>query len=114
MAELKKLFPHLTPDELEEIRKNPGASNVRDYSSRYWDDKIQLLYFEYKTFTNQVFKIKETPQGLEKALEKTDAFNPPEEVNFKKAFRSIEVLYSGVKILGSPKMLKWELSLIHI
>ena len=55
-------------------------------------------------------EIKETPQGLEKALEKTDAFNPPEEINFKKAFRSIEVLYTGVKILGFPELLKWEMS----
>ena len=81
-----------------------------DQNGRYWDDKIQLLYFEYKTFSNQVFKIKETPQGLEKALEKTDAFNPPEEINFTKAFRSIEVLYSGVKILGYPELLKWDMA----
>jgi len=111
MAELKKQFPYLTPSELEEIEKYPGNSNYRnDWNGRYYDDKIQLLHFEYKTFTNQVFKIKETANGLEKALEKTDAFNPPEEVNFKKAFRSIEVLYSGVKILGFPKVLKWEMA----
>ena len=111
MAELKKQFPHLTPAELEQIEKYPGNSNYRnDWNGRYWDDKIQLLYFEYKTFSNQVFKIKETPQGLEKALEKTDAFNPPEEINFTKAFRSIEVLYSGVKILGYPELLKWDMA----
>jgi len=111
MAELKKQFPHLTPSELEEIEKYPGNSNYRnDWNGRYFDDKVQLLYFEYKTFTNQVFKIKETQSGLEKALEKTDAFNPPEEVNYKKAFRSIEVLYTGVKILGYPQVLKWEMS----
>ena len=111
MAELKKQFPHLTPSELEEIEKYPGNSNYRnDWNGRYYDDKIQLLYFEYKTFANQVFKIKETPQGLEKALEKTDSFNPPEEVNFTKAFRSIEVLYTGVKILGHPNLLSWQMA----
>jgi hypothetical protein len=111
MAELKKQFPMLTPEELKEISKYPGNSNYRnDWNSGVLDDKIQVIYFEYKTFTNQVFKIKETPNGLEKALEKTDAFNPPEEVNFTKAFRSIEVLYSGVKILGHPKMLRWEMA----
>ena len=111
MAELKKQFPMLTPEELKEISKYPGNSNYRNnWNSGVLDDKIQVIYFEYKTFTNQVFKIKETPNGLEKALEKTDAFNPPEEVNFTKAFRSIEVLYSGVKILGHPKMLRWEMA----
>ena len=39
---------------------------------------IQVLYFEYKTYQNQVFKIKQTDQGLEKALEKDDTFDPPE------------------------------------
>jgi hypothetical protein len=111
LAELKKQFPHLTPEELKKIEQYPGNSNYRnDWNGRFFDDKIQVLYFEYKTFTNQVFKIKETATGLEKALEKTDAFNPPEELNFSKAFRSIEVLYTGVKILGFPEVLQWQMA----
>ena len=111
LPELKKQFPYLTPEELKEIEKYPGNQDyTRNWSGRYNDDTIQVLYFEYKTFTNQVFKIKETANGLEKALEKTDSFNPPESESFKKAFRSIEVLYSGAKILGHNKMLKWELA----
>ena len=112
MPELKKQFPYLTPEELKEIQKYPGNQNyTRNWSGRYDDNTIQILYFEYKTFANQVFKIKETANGLEKAIEKTDSFNPPEEADgFKKAFRSIEVLYSGAKILGHNKMLKWELA----
>ena len=112
MPELKKQFPYLTPEELKEIQKYPGNQNyTRNWSGRYDDNTIQVLYFEYKTFANQVFKIKETANGLEKAIEKTDSFNPPAETDgFKKAFRSIEVLYSGAKILGHNKMLKWELA----
>ena len=41
-----------------------------------------VLYFEYKTYSEQVFKIKETATGLEKALEKPDTFNPEENDNF--------------------------------
>ena len=112
MPELKKQFPYLTPEELKEIQKYPGNQNyTRNWSGRYDDNTIQVLYFEYKTFANQVFKIKETANGLEKAIEKNDSFNPPAETDgFKKAFRSIEVLYSGAKILGHNKMLKWELA----
>tara|TARA_R100000654_G_scaffold8990_5_gene20898 strand:- start:860 stop:2956 length:2097 start_codon:yes stop_codon:yes gene_type:complete len=111
LSELKKQFPYLTPEELKEIEKYPGNKNyTRNWSGRYDDNTVQVLYFEYKTFTNQVFKIKETANGLEKALEKTDSFNPPENESFKKAFRSIEVLYSGAKILGHEKMLKWNLA----
>ena len=112
LAELKKQFPNLTPSELEEIQKYPGNQNyTRNWSGRYDDDTVQVLYFEYKTYTNQVFKIKETSSGLEKALEKQDTFiDAPDGDNFKKAFRSIEVLYSGAKILGHEKMLEWKMA----
>tara|TARA_R100001443_G_scaffold18355_1_gene29281 strand:- start:1014 stop:3422 length:2409 start_codon:yes stop_codon:yes gene_type:complete len=111
LPELKKQFPYLTSNELEEIQKYPGNQNyTRNWSGRYDDDTVQVLYFEYKTYTNQVFKIKKGATGLEKAIEKTDTFNPPENESFKKAFRSIEVLYSGAKILGHEKMLRWEMS----
>jgi len=112
LPELKKQFPDLTPNELEEIQKYPGNQNyTRNWSGRYDDDTVQVLYFEYKTYTNQVFKIKETASGLEKALEKQDTFiDAPEGNNFKKAFRSIEVLYSGAKILGHEKMLRWQMA----
>jgi hypothetical protein len=112
IEELKKEFPYLTDQDLEEIQKYPGDSN---YTRNYYgqDDtynNIQVLYFEYKTYNNQVFKIKETDQGLLKALEKPGDFNPPENDNFERVHRAIEVLYSGAKILGQEKMLKWELA----
>jgi hypothetical protein len=112
LPELKKQFPDLTPSDLEEIQKYPGNQNyTRNWSGRYDDDTVQVLYFEYKTYTNQVFKIKETASGLEKALEKQDTFiDAPDGDNFKKAFRSIEVLYSGAKILGHEKMLEWKMA----
>ena len=112
LPELKKQFPDLTPSELEEIQKYPGNQNyTRNWSGRYDDNTVQVLYFEYKTYTNQVFKIKQTASGLEKALEKQDTFiDAPEGDNFKKAFRSIEVLYSGAKILGHEKMLEWKVA----
>jgi hypothetical protein len=111
LAELKKQFPNLTTIELEEIQKYPGNQNyTRNWSGRQDDNTVQVLYFEYKTYTNQVFKIKQTASGLEKALEKQDTFlEAPEGDNFKKAFRSIEVLYSGAKILGHEKMLEWKM-----
>ena len=38
------------------------------------DNSVQVLYFEYKTYSEQVFKIKQTAMDLEKALEKPDTF----------------------------------------
>ncbi|MCP4323446.1 MAG: hypothetical protein GY787_16660 [Alteromonadales bacterium] len=112
LEEVKKQFPYLSDAELEEIQKYPGDSN---YTRNYWgqDDNynnVQVLYFEYKTYNNQVFKIKQTEQGLLKALEKPGDFNPPINDNFERVHRAIEVLYSGAKILGHEKMLKWELA----
>ena len=113
LQEVKKLFPYLTDSDLLEIEKYPGDSNyTRGYNGIDDDyNNVQVLFFEYKTYNNQVFKIKETDQGLEKALEKDDSFNPPEDAeNYNKVHRAIEVLYSGAKILGFEKMLKWELA----
>ena len=112
LEELKKQFPNLTQSELKEIEKYPGDSNyTRNYYGQDDDySQVQVLYFEYKTYQNQVFKIKQTDQGLEKALEKDDTFDPPESESFNKAHRAIEVLYSGAKILGHEMMLKWELA----
>ena len=112
LEEVKKQFPYLTDAELEEIQKYPGDAN---YTRNYWDqddnyNNVQVLYFEYKTYNNQVFKIKQTDQGLQKALEKEGDFNPPENENFERVHRAIEVLYSGAKILGQEKMLKWQLA----
>lgn len=112
LEELKKQFPDLTDKDLEEIEKYPGNSNyTRDYYGQDTNDNtVQVLYFEYKTYSNQVFKIKQTEQGLEKAIEKTDTFNPPASDNFTRVSRTIDVLYSGAKILGFNKMLEWKLA----
>ena len=45
-----------------------------------------------------------------KAIEKSDEFNPPENDMFERVSRSIEVVYSGAKVLGTNTMLKWELA----
>ena len=114
LSEVKKQFPNLTNSELEEIQKYRGPSNysnyVRNYSGNNDDNLVSILFFEYKTYANQVFKLKYTDQGLEKVLEKNDEFNPPESDNFERISRSIEVLYTGAKVLGMPKILKWNLS----
>jgi len=114
IAEVKRLFPELTDIDLKEIQKYKGpggySNYVRNYGGQDDYNLIPMLFFEYKTYTNQVFKIKKTDQGLEKTIEKDDTFNPPENDNFNKISRSIEVLYTGAKVLGMSKVIKWELS----
>ena len=110
LAEIKKEFPQLTEEELEQIQRYPGSKSYNyQFNGRNDGNNIAVLYFEYKTYSDQVFKIKQTATGLEKALEKPDTFNPPKNDNFDRVSRSIEVLYEGAKILGHDLMLKWEL-----
>jgi len=114
--ELAKQFPHLTETDLEDILKNK-TYNRNNNRSRYNSDKednnkIQVLYFNYKTYMNEVYKIKETGTGADKVIPKDDSFNPPEnmEGQFSKLERAIEVLYEGALILGTDKLLQWEMS----
>jgi len=116
IPELKKQFPYLTEEDIKEIEgtgsnallynKGYGAADAQDTNHVY------IMYFEYKTFQNQVYKIKQTATGADKAIEKTDQFNPPkdERSRFEKVNRSIEVLYEGAKIIGHNKLLKWQIA----
>ena len=114
LVELKKRYPELTEEDIKEIEGKGG--NLKLYNKSYTtsdaEDKnyVYVLYFEYKTFENQVYKIKQTATGAEKAIEKTDQFNPPKDARsrFEKVNRSIEVLYQGAKIIGHENILEWK------
>ena len=115
--ELAKEFPHLKQEELDEVQKT-GAnySHNRNRGGGYNDsndpNKVQVLYFNYKTYMNEVYKVKETGSGAEKLIEKDDEFEPPADAegNFSKLQRSIECLYEGAMILGTNKLVKWEMA----
>jgi hypothetical protein len=109
LAEIKKQWPYLTDDELQKMVRYPGRDGYIA-NPNYDNDLVQILFFEYKTFIDQVFKIKITENGLDKVIEKPDYFNPPPSDNFDRVSRSIEVLFSGAKVMGVPQMLEWKLS----
>ena len=110
IPELKKQFPHISEDELYKIQQAPGNRQYIQGWGNYDENTVQVLYFEYKTYMNQVFKIKYNDNGLEKVLEKTDDFNPPPSDKFDRVSRTIDVLYSGAKVLGTNTMLEWKLA----
>ena len=113
--ELIKQFPHLEHEDLEEIVKDGSRYHHRDNSTRRKDldnNTVSVLYFNYKTYMNEVYKLKELASGAQKAIEKDDSFNPPDKMdsNFGKESRKIECLYEGALVLGTKKLLKWEMS----
>ena len=110
IPELKKQFPNISDEELERIQTMPGNSQYVTGYGNYDNNTVQVLFFEYKTYHDQVFKLKQTDNGLEKILEKNDDFNPPPSDTYNKVSRSIEVLYSGVKVMGTNTILQWELA----
>ena len=114
--ELKKEFPGLTQEDLDKIIKQPNqTSQFRGSTQNNSNDKntIDILYFNYKTYMNEVYKVKDTMTGGSKVILRDDNFDPP--INdmvgdYGKIERSLEVLYEGVLILGTDKLLKWEMS----
>jgi len=112
--ELIKEFPHLSLVDLEEISKNKTHTkhNNNSYSRREDSNTIQVLYFNYKTFMNETYKVKQTGTGGDKVILKDDTFNPPVDLenNFGKLQKKIEVLYEGALILGTDKLIKWEMA----
>ena len=108
--ELVKEFPDLTEGEIKDILDK--YSYPLDYVTHKDKNKVQVLYFNYKTHMNDVYKLKKLATGAEKVIEKDDTFNPPVENmegDFSKLERVVETLYEGVYIIGSDKLLKWRM-----
>ena len=116
--ELVKQFPDLTQEELYEISgqsfRKSGYYNVSHDVDEIDKNQIQVLYFNYKTYSKEVYKVKDTATGGSKVIVKDETFNPivdaALEQRFGKLEKSLEVLYEGALILGTDKLLKWELA----
>ena len=117
VVDLKKQYPELTDEDIKKHIENQGSSTKlynKAYQTADAEDNAYayILYFEYKTYKDQVHKVKETSTGAEKTIKKDDTFNPPkdERSRFQKVNRTIEVIYEGAKIVGSDILLKWQLA----
>jgi len=119
LNELKKEFPELPDEEIYELTKK--GSNWVDMYNNSWqanssggdidnNNTLTVLYFNWKTWENNVYKIKETSTGASRAIAKSDSFNPPQDkrTRFERVAQAREVVYEGVFILGTDTMLKWE------
>ena len=119
LNELKKEFPDLPDEEIYELTKK--GSNWVDIYNNSWqanssggdidnNNTLTVLYFNWKTWENNVYKIKETSTGASRAIAKSDSFNPPQDkrTRFERVAQAREVVYEGVFILGTDTMLKWK------
>jgi len=120
ITELLKIDPTLTKEDLNEISKY-GQSwydyfNVAQYYNNdiFYRDTVTLLYFNYKSTNEIVYKKKISDTGNVKMIPKDDTFNPPSEMmdegNFEKVNKKIDVWYDGVMVMGTNYVLKWEMA----
>ena len=93
------------------------GSSWNDYNSArytptdsYDTNTLNILYFNWKTWENNVYKVKETTSGGTKALKKDDTFNPPKDSRnrYERVAQAVEVVYEGCIVLGTEKILKWK------
>ena len=114
LNELKKQFPGVTNEEFQELAKQSyDWTSYNDYTNASWNNDnniVSVLYFNWKTWENNVYKIKETSTGASKAIQKDDSFDPPKDKRnrFEKVAEAVETVYEGVLILGTNTLLQWE------
>ena len=112
--QLKKEFPELTNEVMKDIsnKSTSWSTYNMNYSNEESKDNnvVSVLYFNWKTWENNVYKIKETVSGAQKAIKKDDSFNPPKDkrTRFERVAQAQEVLYEGVYILGASMLLRWK------
>jgi len=107
--ELAKEFPHLDEFELKDIRsKYTNRHGIGIYGNND-KNKVAVLYFNYKTYMNDVYKVKKLNSGAEKSIRRDDTFKPPADAaDYSRLQRSVECLFEGVLVLGTDKLLKWQ------
>ena len=116
ITELKKINPNLTTADIEEI-SNLSTSWSGEYSTYtptsdtiYNSSVVNVLFFNYKTDKNFVYKKKILENGGERTIRRDESFNPEGESEFfERLEKRIDVWYDGAMVLGSNTMLKWEL-----
>ena len=120
IAELVKIDPTLTNDDLEKISQYSQSwydyyNTAQFYENDiFYRDSCTLMYFNYKTTQSVVYKKKNLDNGNSRVIEKDDTFNPPEEMmeegNFEKIEKKIDVWYEGIMVMGTNIILKWEMA----
>ena len=116
LNELHKQFPNITDEQMQQmVDKGSNWVNYNTFENgrlNEIDNKntVTVLYFNWKSWENNVYKIKEISSGAEKAIEKDDTFNPPKDkrTRFERVAQAVEVVYEGVLVLGTDVLLKWK------
>jgi len=117
ILELKKINPNLTDDEIAEFGKVGRAwsqyfPEMNMYRNSAFDgETVPVMFFNYKTDRNCVYKKKRMGNGGYKMTKRDESFmpDPSDSDKFSRVDKKIDVWYEGAMVLGSKTLLKWEL-----
>jgi len=113
--QLKKEYPWLTMEDIKDIQQQGALQNNyynRTSQNEIDSNSVQLLYFEYKTVLEEVYKMKTSASGGDRAIQKDSSFNPPADLqgDFSRESIPYEVVMKGCYVLGKDMMLEWEVA----
>lgn len=117
ITELLKIKPDLTDEDIQSISQTAGAWQnhfpiVKSFNDdSFGGEMVSILFFNYKTSKRFAYKRKFLKNGGERVIKKSDTFRPVvgEDDSFGVLESVKDVWYEGVLVLGSNKLLKWNL-----
>jgi hypothetical protein len=116
LSEIYKEYPNLTPDQ-KEVLEGVSSSWNNYYELNQFnndidtlDGKIGILYFNYRTSREKVWKKKNNVRGGVKVIskEKDFVYKGKGDANFEKLTKVEEVWFEGVLVLGTSILLEWK------
>ena len=118
LSEVYKEFPNLSIEQKERLQgissswNNYYELNFNSQPQDVLDGKLGLLYFNYKTSREKVWKKKKSSKGGLKVIAKNNDFvyKGTGDADFEKLTKIEEVWFEGILVLGTNILLKWEVS----
>jgi len=116
LSEVYKEYPNLSPEQREILNgissswNNYYELNFNGQNRDTLDGKLGLLYFNYKTSREKIWKKKKNSKGGSKIISKTTDFiyKGAGDADFEKLTKIEEVWFEGVLVLGTNILLEWE------
>lgn len=116
LSELYREYPNLSEEEKQRLQSLAATwNNYYDISFNVentdaMDGKLGILYFNYKTSREKVWKKKKNIKGGLKVIPKTSDFvyKGTGDADFEKLTKVEEVWFEGVMVLGTNILLEWK------
>ena len=116
LSEIYRQYPNLTHEQRERLESvastwnNYYDMNFSTENNDGMDGKLGVLYFNFKTSREKIWKKKKNTKGGVKVIAKTNDFiyKGTGDADFEKLTKIEEVWFEGVMILGTNILLDWK------